>query len=112
MRAKYLGHKKRREPTEISDILGSVIEQASGSIDVRQGDLIEQWVDVVPGDWAEAATPIGIRDHTLLVEVENGTAASLLKYQIQRLTDAISEVFGDDLVTGVKLKVATPPKRS
>ena len=106
MRAKYLSYGKRREPTEISDVLGRVIEEASVNIDVRQGNLIERWGEVVPGDWAEVATPIGIREDTLLVEVENGTAASLLKYQIQRLIEAISEEFGDDLVTAVKLRVS------
>ena len=76
------------------------------NIDVRQGDLIERWTEVVPGDWAEVATPIGVRDRTLLVEVENGTAASLLKYQIERLIEAVSKVYGDDLVTAVKLRVS------
>jgi predicted nucleic acid-binding Zn ribbon protein len=106
MRAKYLSYGNRREPTEIGDVLGKVIEKASVNIDVRQGDLIERWTEVVPGDWAEVATPIGVRDRTLLVEVENGTAASLLKYQIERLIEAVSKVYGDDLVTAVKLRVS------
>ncbi len=106
MRAKYLGYEKRREPTEISDVLGSVIERASVNIDVRQGELIGRWKDVVSADWAEATTPIGIRDNALLVEVENGTAASLLRYQIPSLIKAISEEFGGDLVTSVKLRVS------
>jgi len=106
MRARYLSYGNRREPTEISDVLGKVIEKASVNIDVRQGDLIERWTEVVPGDWAEVATPIGVRDRTLLVEVENGTAASLLKYQIERLIEAVSKVYGDDLVTAVKLRVS------
>lgn len=106
MRAKYLSQGEKHEPVEISDVLGKVIEKASVNIDIRQGDLIERWGEVVPGDWAEVATPIGIRDNTLLVEVENGTAASLLKYQIQRLLDSIADVFGSDLVTTVKLKVS------
>ena len=105
-RANYLSYGNKREPTEISDVLGRVIEKAAVNIDVRQGDLIEKWDEVVPGDWAEVATPIGVRDRTLLVEVENGTAASLLKYQIERLIDAITEAFGDDLVTAVKLRVS------
>ena len=85
MRAKYLRYGNRREPKEISDVLGSVIERASVNIDVRQGALVERWKEVVPGDWIDVATPIGIRDQTLLVEVDNGTAGSLLKYQTQPL---------------------------
>jgi hypothetical protein len=108
MRAKYLRYGNRREPKEISDVLGSVIERASVNIDVRQGALVERWKEVVPGDWIDVATPIGIRDQTLLVEVDNGTAGSLLKYQTQPLIDAISLEFGADLVTAVKLQIARP----
>lgn len=106
MRAKYLRYGKRREPTEISEVLGTLIERASGRIDVRQGELLERWRDVAPGDWSEVATPIGIRDRTLLVEVASGTAASLLKYQVQQLIGAITEAFGEELVTSVRLRVS------
>jgi predicted nucleic acid-binding Zn ribbon protein len=105
-RAKYLKYGRRSEPKEISDVLGAIIERASGSIDVRQGELIERWDDVVPGDWADVATPIGIKEQSLLVEVENGSAASLLKYQTQQLIGAITEEFGDDLVTSVRLRIS------
>lgn len=104
-RAKYLGYGNRRQPEEISEVLGAVIERVSVNIDVRQGDLIARWAEVAPGDWVRVATPIGIRDLTLLVEVADGTGGSLLKYQIQALIDAISTEYGDDLVTSIKLRV-------
>lgn len=106
MRAKYLSYGERREPTEISEVLGTLIEQASGRIDVRQGELIERWKDIAPGEWSEVATPIGIRDQTLLVEVANGTAGSLLKYQMHQLIGAIRDAFGEDLVTSVNIRVS------
>jgi len=86
-------------------VLGSVIESASVNIDVRQGELIGRWREVAPGDWVDVAIPVGIRDQTLLVEVGSGTAGSLLKYQTQQLIDAISEEFGEDLVTSVRLQI-------
>jgi predicted nucleic acid-binding Zn ribbon protein len=104
-RAKYLSYGDRREPKEISDVLGSVIESASVNIDVRQGKLIERWREVAPGDWVDVARPVGIREQTLLVEVGSGTAGSLLKYQTQQLIEAISEEFGSDLVTSVRLQI-------
>jgi predicted nucleic acid-binding Zn ribbon protein len=107
MRAKYLSYGKRREPTEISDVLGVLVERASGQIDVRQGELIERWKIIAPGDWPEVSTPIGIRGQTLLVEVASGTAASLLKYQTHQLVGAIRDAFGEDLVTSVKLRVSS-----
>ena len=105
-RAKYLRYGRRREPEEISNVLGSIIERASGSIDIRQGELIERWAEVAPGDWRSVATPIGIREQSLLVEVENGTAGSLLKYQTQQLVDAIADEFGSGLVTSVRLRIS------
>lgn len=110
MRAKYLGYGKREEPTEISEVLGTLIERASGRIDVRQGELIEHWKEIAPGDWSDVAIPIGIRDRTLLVEVASGTAASLLKYQIHQLIGVISEAFGEELVTAVRLRVSREEK--
>lgn len=104
-RAKYLSYRERREPEEISEVLGSVIESASVNIDVRQGELIDRWRQVVPGDWVEVARPVGIREQTLLVEVGSGTAGSLLKYQTQQLIEAIAAEFGDDLVTSVRLQI-------
>ena len=104
-RAKYLGYGNKREPKEISDVLGSVIERASVNIDVRQGELVRRWDEVAPGDWMDVARPVGIREQTLLVEVGSGTAGSLLKYQTQQLIDAISKEFGDDLVTSVRLQI-------
>lgn len=106
MRAKYLSYGKRREPTEISDVLGKLIERASVRIDVRQGELIERWSTIAPGDWPAAARPIGIKEKILLVEVENGTAGSLLKYQKTQLIEAICNVFGEDLVVDVRLRVS------
>lgn len=111
MRAKYLSNGRRREPTEISEVIGSLIERAAGQIDVRQGELVERWKDIAPGDWCEVATPIGIRDRTLLVEVASGTAASLLKYQEHELIEVISEAFGEELVTSVRLRVSRSEKR-
>lgn len=107
-RAKYLQYGRKREPEEISNVLGSIIEHASGSIDIRQGELVQRWITVVPGDWADAAVPVGVRDQTLLVEVQNGTAGSLLKYQTQQLIDAISDEFGSDLITAVRLQISRP----
>ena len=106
MRAKYLSSGGRRDPAEISDVLGSIIEKASVNIDVRHGDLIERWKSLVPPDWASVATPIGVKEGTLLVEVDNGTAGSLLKYQIGSLVEVISDEFGPDLVTNVRLQVS------
>ena len=84
MRAKYLGDGERRQPEEISRVIGSIIEHSQVDVDIRQGDLVAEWGDIAPGDWARG-TPIGVRDGTLLVTVRDGATASLLRYQHQAL---------------------------
>jgi len=105
MRAKYLKTGNKRQPTEISEILGKVIEIAAVGVDVRQADLIERWADLVPGDWV-LSTPVGVRDEVLLVEVTNGTAASVLRYQMGPLLRAIADEFGPGLVRSVRVTIS------
>jgi predicted nucleic acid-binding Zn ribbon protein len=104
-RAKYLGHGDRSDPQEISDLLGRLMEQATVPVDIRQGELVDAWGDVAPGEWA-LATPIGVRDGTLLVTVPDGATASLLRYQIESLLGAIEERYGPGLVAAVRLRVS------
>ncbi|MEN8237759.1 MAG: DUF721 domain-containing protein [Actinomycetota bacterium] len=105
MRAKYLKTGDKSQPKEISEILGRVIESAAVGIDVRQAELIDRWPDIVPPDWA-LGTPVGVRDEVLLVEVPDGTTASVLRYQIDPLMRAISDEFGSDLVRSVRVTIS------
>lgn len=105
MRAKYINTNPRREPQEISDVLGRVIEGAAVGVDVRQADLVARWHGFAPGDWP-AGVPIGVREEVLLVEVPDGSVASLLRYQTASLLDAISDEFGEGLVRSVRLRIS------
>ncbi|MCL1599238.1 MAG: DUF721 domain-containing protein [Actinomycetia bacterium] len=106
MRAKYLTTGNRRQLTDISEVLGKVIEGAAVGVDVRQAEMIAAWTSFVPGDWREGE-PIGVRDGVLLVAVPDGTIGSLLRYQFDALLVAISREYGDDLVQSIRLQVAS-----
>ncbi len=105
MRAKYLQTGKKSQPEEISEILGQVIESVAVGVDVRQAELIARWSDIVSADWA-LGTPVGVRDEVLLVEVKDGTIASVLRYQLDPLIRAISDEFGSGLVRSVRVTIA------
>jgi hypothetical protein len=107
VRAKYYGGKKKKQPTEISEVLGSIIEKASVGIDVRHGQLVEDWEAFAPDDWVTFGTPVGVRDRTLLVEVTDGSAATVLRYQMADLKSAIDERFGIGIVTTVKVRIGS-----
>ena len=106
MPAKYLRQDDRRQPEEISSVLGSIIEHTSVEVDVRHGDLVGEWAEFAPGDW-HLGTPVGVRDRMLLVTVPDGATASLLRYQTGPLMSVIAERFGAGLVTGVRLRVGS-----
>jgi hypothetical protein len=105
MRAKYLKTGQKSQPQEISEILGKVIESAAVGVDVRQAELIGRWTDLVPPDWT-LATPVGVRDEVLLVEVHDGATASVLRYQVDPLLRAIFDEFGSGLVRSVRVTIA------
>lgn len=107
MRAKYYGRdgSKRKQPAEISDVLGSIIEKASVGIDVRHGQLVTEWEMFAPGDWVTFGKPVGVRDQALLVEVSDGSAATLLRYQTADLMTSIDERFGRGIVETVKVRI-------
>lgn len=107
VRAKYYGGKQPKEPAEISEVLGSIIEKAAVGIDVRHGQLVSEWETFAPEDWVAFGTPIGVREQTLLVEVSDGSAATLLRYQIEDLKRAIDEHVGTGMVTAVKVRIGT-----
>jgi predicted nucleic acid-binding Zn ribbon protein len=105
VRAKYYGGKKPKQPAEISEVLGAIIEKAAVGIDVRHGQMISDWESFAPDDWVTFGRPVGVRDGTLLVEVSDGSAATVLKYQIADLKAAIEERYGAGIVTSVRVKV-------
>jgi predicted nucleic acid-binding Zn ribbon protein len=103
-RAKYLRDDDRRQPEEISSLLGAVVEHVKASVDIRHGELIDEWLAVVPDDWT-FGTPVGVREGRLLVTVPDGATASLLRYQIGPLLAVIEERYGAGVVTDVRLRV-------
>lgn len=110
MRAKYYQEDPRRQPEEITDILGAIIERVGTGADRRAGDLVEEWDHIVPERWRELSQPVGIRGQVLLVEVPTGAEASVLRHDTAVLLDAIAERFGTTLVTAVKVRVSRSPQ--
>ena len=111
-RANYLSSDDgRREPTEITDLLGPILERVGTGAGMKVARLIEEWRQVGGDLWGERSVPIGIRSGTLLVEVPSGAEASLLKFDVSALIDRIDARFGTGLVKGVRFRVVLPRNR-
>jgi hypothetical protein len=112
MRAKYYREEPRRQPEEITEILGAIIERVGPGAGRDVSALVEEWDTIAPERWHADARPIGIRDGVLLVEVTSGAVASTLRHDTTTLVTRISERFGPGLINGVRLRVIRPPQQS
>ncbi len=96
----------------IGDDLEAVLRRlglpAPGALD----RLLEDWAELAGGAWAERAAPVGLRGGELLVEVADGTTASLLRYQVTDLLERLERGLGARLVDSVRLRVRAPKKGS
>ena len=94
----------------IGDDLEAVLRRlglpAPGALD----RLLNDWPALAGGAWAERAVPVGLREGELLVDVADGTTASLLRYQVSDLLERLEQGLGARLVDAVRLRVRSPKK--
>jgi len=77
---------------------------------VKLSALVADW-DVVAGEpFARMAEPVGLKDGELVVEVVDGTAASLLRYRVGPLLDRLREHFGERAIDRVRIRVRNRKK--
>ncbi len=72
--------------------------------------LVREWSELAGDPWAATATPVGWRDGVLVVEVPDGTTATLLRYETETLIGRLTKALGGALVTGVRIRVARGKK--
>lgn len=105
MRARYyLGDDERREPSPITEVLGTIIENVAAA--PASGAIVDQWSEIAPDRWLESGRPVGIRRGVLLVEASTGAEATLLRHDTGRLLARISERFGAGVVEAIRVRVS------
>jgi predicted nucleic acid-binding Zn ribbon protein len=73
--------------------------------------LVEEWASIAGEPWASRAEPVGLRDGRLVVAVEDGADATMLKYQVEELLTRLEEGLEGRLVGSVSIVVGKPKKR-
>jgi predicted nucleic acid-binding Zn ribbon protein len=68
--------------------------------------LVEEWADLAGEPWGSRSRPGGLADGELVVEVDDGSIATLLSYQRTALVDRLADRLGRSLVTSVRIRVA------
>lgn len=110
MRAKYYGGDEiRRDPEEITDVLGTIIERVGTGANLAANTLVKEWATIAPVRWKEEARPVGIRRGVLLVEVSSGASATLLRHDTAALLSRVSDRLGSGVVEAVRVRVVGSP---
>ena len=96
----------------IGDGLEAVLRRLGlPAVDVLQR-LVSDWAELTGEPWASRARPAGLQRGELVVEVADGTSASLLRYQTEELLRRLEEGLGARLVDTVRMRLAGPKKGS
>ena len=96
----------------IGDGLEAVLRRLGlPAVDVLQR-LVSDWAELTGEPWASRARPAGLQRGELVVEVADGTSASLLRYQTEELLRRLEEGLGARLVDTVRIRLAGPKKGS
>ena len=90
---------------QIAGILDGILARVGTGGASQLARLVEDWSGVAGPAWA-AARPVRLREGELLVEVENGAAASLLRFQVPDLLRDLEAGLGAGVVDSVVLRVA------
>ena len=98
-----------REPKPIGDLLRVLIEQYRLA-DPGTWTRIQQDWDTVSGQpWSGRSTPRSLQNGELVVEASTPAAVAMLRYGIVGLVERLTEEYGAEVVTVVKV---VPPRRS
>lgn len=93
------------DPRPIHEILDGVLQRFGVARPVESAALAADWDSLAGAPWAGRSRPTALSRGELVVEVADGAAASLLKYQTTELVGRLEAALGQGLVTSVRLRV-------
>lgn len=74
--------------------------------------LTRDWAELAGEPWGSRARPAGLHRGELVVEVADGSTASLLRYKCTDLLERLEKGLGARFVDTVRLRLASPKKGS
>ena len=96
----------------VSGFLDSVLRRLGLPDPLDLGRLIDEWADLAGEPWGSRSRPAGLQDGVLLVEVADGSVATLLRYQQGVLVQRLEGRLGVGVVTSVRIRVRRSKKAS
>ncbi|GBE24978.1 hypothetical protein BMS3Bbin02_01260 [bacterium BMS3Bbin02] len=101
----YLHDKNKRDLTNVSDVLDGLIARIAGTTGGVLLHLKKAWPELAGPSWSGRSDPVRIDGDTLVIEVENGSVASLLRFESPTLLSDLESALGSLPFTKVRLRV-------
>ena len=99
-----------RDLERVGGFLEQVLRRLGLPDPIDLNRLVEEWEDLAGEPWGTRSQPAGLTDGELVVEVDDGSIATLLTYQQKALLDRLEQRLGAPLVTSVKIRVTRGKK--
>ena len=94
-----------RDLEPVSGFLDQVLRRFGMPDPVDLSRLVEEWPELAGEPWGTRSRPAGLDRGELLVEVDDGSVATLLRYQQAALVERLERQLGAGLVTSVRIRV-------
>jgi hypothetical protein len=95
----------------VSEGLDGILRRLGLPADIDMSSLADDWDEVCGEPFSTISRPAGFRAGELVVEVDDGPAATLIKYRVGELIERLDERYGRGRVTSVRVTVSRSKKR-
>jgi Dna[CI] antecedent, DciA len=96
----------RRELSSIGELIDGVIAGIGGGAMTPMLAIRKVWHEVAGEHWAEQARPVQCDGTSVVVEVKDGAAASMFRYETRRIGKALGEAVGSRKPLMIRVRVA------
>ena len=101
-----------RDLERVGGFLDQVLRRLGVPEQVDVARLVDEWEDLAGEPWGTRSRPVGLSEGELVVEVDDGSIATLLKYQQKALLERLEGRFGTPVATSVRIRVSRGKKGS
>jgi predicted nucleic acid-binding Zn ribbon protein len=98
-----------RDPGSLTEAMGALTNQMGWSGDLARAELIEQWPDIVGGDIASHATPMGSYDGVLEIHCDSSAWATQLRLMRVELLESLGSRFPEAAIIELSIKAPGAP---
>jgi hypothetical protein len=91
---------------QVGDVLDGVLSRIGRT---ERGGILRVlgvWAEVAGPTWEERSRPVRLERGVLVVEVDDGLAASRLRFEAAALRRRLDEALGGGVITSVQLRTA------